>query len=234
MEAQISHPITGRTRDDARAALARAFEGAAVMPGMLLPHEILEELSEVAGRIVGEVAGSDADALPENGSEPWSYIVEHTIGTTVVGLLIGRRLLPSESLEELGTGLFLQNIGMLALPPSLVQKPGPLESDERALMMQHPLLGLEFLRDDAIGPASRSVMRSHHERWDGSGYPSGLIGVEASMFARIAAVAEAFDAMTSERYHARAVPPDVAAEIIRSGSGSEFDPAVVDAFLAVT
>jgi HD-GYP domain-containing protein (c-di-GMP phosphodiesterase class II) len=234
VEAQISHPITGRTRDDARAALARAFEGAAVMPGMLLPHEILEELSEVAGRIVGEVAGSDADALPENGSEPWSYIVEHTIGTTVVGLLIGRRLLPSESLEELGTGLFLQNIGMLALPPSLVQKPGPLESDERALMMQHPLLGLEFLRDDAIGPASRSVMRSHHERWDGSGYPSGLIGVEASMFARIAAVAEAFDAMTSARYHARAVPPDVAAEIIRSGSGSEFDPAVVDAFLAVT
>ena len=234
MEAQISHLLTGRTRDDARAALARAFEEAAVMPGTLLPHELLDELGEAAGRIVAEVAASDADAVPENGCEPWSYIVEHTIGTTVAGLLIGRRLLPSESLEELGTGLFLQNIGMLALPPSLVQKPGPLEADERALMMKHPLLGLEFLRDDALGPAARSIVRSHHERWDGSGYPSGLVGDEASLFARIAAVAEAFDAMTSERYHARAVRRDVAVEIIRSGSGSDFDPAVVDAFLAVT
>ena len=203
------------------------------MPGTLLPHEILDELGEVTRRIVAEVAASGADALPANDSEPWSYIVEHTIGTTVAGLLIGRRLLPPESLDELGTGLFLQNIGMLALPPSLVQKPGPLEDDERALMMRHPLLGLEFLRDDAIGPAARSVVRAHHERWDGSGYPSGLIGEEVSTFARIAAVAEAFDAMTSERYHARAVSRDAAAEIIRSGSGSEFDPAVVDAFLAV-
>ncbi|HET8823148.1 MAG TPA: HD domain-containing phosphohydrolase [Thermoleophilaceae bacterium] len=234
MEAQISHLLTGRTRDDARAALARAFEEAAVMPGTLLPHELLDELGEAAGRIVAEVAASDADAVPENGCEPWSYIVEHTIGTTVAGLLIGRRLLPSDSLEDLGTGLFLQNIGMLALPLSLVQKPGPLEADERALMMKHPLLGLEFLRDDALGPAARSVVRSHHERWDGSGYPSGLVGDEASLFARIAAVAEAFDAMTSERYHARAVRRDVAVEIIRSGSGSDFDPAVVDAFLAVT
>ena len=83
------------------------------MPGTLLPHEILEELSEVAGRIVAEVAASDAEVPPANGSEPWSYIVEHTIGTTVVGLLVGRRLLPSESLEELGTGLFLQNMPAL-------------------------------------------------------------------------------------------------------------------------
>ena len=203
------------------------------MPGTLLPHEILEELTGLAGRIVAEVTAGDPERVPANGSEPWSYIVEHTIGTTVTGLLIGRRLLPPESLEELGTGLFLQNIGMLALPPNLIQKPGPLEADERELMMQHPLLGLEFLRDDAVGPGARSVVRSHHERWDGSGYPSGLIGEEASPFARIAAVAEAFDAMTSERYHARAVPRDAAAEIIRSGSGSEFEPAVVDAFAAV-
>jgi HD-GYP domain-containing protein (c-di-GMP phosphodiesterase class II) len=230
VETQIPHPLTARTRDDARAALARAFEEAAVMPGTLLPHEILAELTEVAGRIVSEVATSEGDAIPVNGSEPWAYIVEHTIGATVAGLLIGRRLLPSEPLDELGSGLFLQDIGMLALPPSLAQKPGPLEDDERALMMRHPLLGLEFLRDDAVGAGARSVVRSHHERWDGSGYPGGVVAEEASLFARIAAVADAFDAMTSERYHARAVSPGVAAEIIRAGSGTDFDPEVVAAF----
>jgi HD-GYP domain-containing protein (c-di-GMP phosphodiesterase class II) len=235
VEAQISHPLTSRTRDDARAALARAFEEAAVMPGTLLPHEIVEELTEVAGRIVDEVTAHPAE-LPskEQGLGPWGYIVEHSIDATVTGLQIGRRLLPPESLDELGFGLFLQDIGMLALPEAVVQKPGPLAPGEWELLMQHPLLGLEFLRDDTIGNGAKSVVRSHHERWDGSGYPTALTGEEASLLARIAAVADAFDAMTSERYHARAVPAGVAVEIIRSGSGSEFDPAVVDAVLAVT
>ena len=111
--------------------------------------------------------------------------------------------MPQESLQELGTGLFLQDIGKLALPPSLVHKPGPLAPDEWELMMQHPLLGLEFLRDDTISAQAKSVVRSHHERWDGSGYPSGLVGEEISLFARIAAVADVFDAVTSERFHAR-------------------------------
>ena len=115
-----------------------------------------------------------------------------------------------------------------------MQKPGPLEPGEWELTMQHPRLGLAFLRDDSPGSGAKSVVRSHHERWDGSGYPNGLIGEEgASLFARIAAVADAFDAMTSERYHARAIPPDIAAEIIRAGSGTDFDPAVVEAFAAV-
>jgi HD-GYP domain-containing protein (c-di-GMP phosphodiesterase class II) len=234
VEAQISHPLTARTRHDARAALARAFEEAAVMPGMLLPHEILEELTEVAGRIVSEVTAQPAE-LPskEEGLGPWGYIVEHSIDATVVGLQLGRRLLPPESLNELGIGLFLQDIGMLALPEAVVQKPGPLEPGEWELTMQHPRLGLAFVRDDSIGSGAKSIVRSHHERWNGSGYPSGLIREEACLFARIAAVADAFDAMTSERYHARAIPPDVAAEIIRAGSGTDFDPAVVEAFVAV-
>jgi putative two-component system response regulator len=75
-------------------------------------------------------------------------------------------------------------------------------------------------------------VRSHHERWDGSGYPSALIGEEIPLFARIAAVADVFDAVTSARYHAPAVPPREGVEIVRGGTGSAFDPTVVDAFLA--
>ena len=204
------------------------------MPGTLLPHEILMELGEVAGRIVDEVAAQEYDgAFVTEGWGPWAYIVEHSIDATVIGLLIARRLLPQAALEELGTGLFLQDIGKLALPPSLVLHPGPLAPDEWDLMMRHPLLGLEFLRAGTISGQATSVVRSHHERWDGSGYPGGLVGEEISLFPRIAAVADVFDAVTSERFHAQALPVDEGIDLIRAGSGTAFDPTVVEAFLDV-
>jgi len=232
VETQTPHPLSLRTRDDARAALARAFEEAAVMPGTLLPHEILTELTDVAGRIVGEVlAEEQGDALAGGSAGPALYIVEHSIDATVLGLSIGRRLVPEDSLRELGSGLFLQDIGKLALPPSLIHKPGPLAPDEWELMMQHPRLGLEFVRDDTISGQAKSIVRSHHERWDGSGYPSGLIGEEIQLFSRIAAVADVFGAVTSERFHAHALARHEGIELIRAGSGSAFDPAVVDALL---
>jgi response regulator RpfG family c-di-GMP phosphodiesterase len=233
VETQTPHSVSLRTRDDARAALARAFEEAATMPGTLLPHETLDELTEMAGRIHDEVMRlDDRDIAFGNGMPPWGYIVEHSIDATVAGLMVGRRLLDKAALRDLATGLFLQDIGKLALPESLVQKPGPLAPDEWALMMRHPLLGLEFLRDDSVSAASKSIVRSHHERWDGSGYPGALIGEEISIFARIAAVSDVFDAVTSERYHAPAVSPHEGVEIVRAGVGTSFDPTVVDAFLA--
>jgi HD-GYP domain-containing protein (c-di-GMP phosphodiesterase class II) len=234
VETQTPHPpLSLQTRDHARAALARAFEEAAVMPGTLLPHEILTELTDVAGRIVDEVLSHDDPAVAVNSSEPALYLVEHSIDATVLGLLIGRRLVPGESLRELGTGLFLQDIGKLALPPSLNHHPGPLAPDEWELMMQHPLLGLEFLRDDSISAEAKSIVRSHHERWDGSGYPSGLRGEEIPHFARIAAVADVFPAATSERFHARGLPRDEGIDVIRTGAGRAFDSTVVEAFLDV-
>ena len=94
VEAQTPLPLSLATRDHARAALARAFEEAAVMPGTLLPHEILAELTDVAGRIVEEVLAQDDDVLAGNGAGPALYLVEHSIDATVLGLSIGRRLAP--------------------------------------------------------------------------------------------------------------------------------------------
>jgi HD-GYP domain-containing protein (c-di-GMP phosphodiesterase class II) len=233
VEAQTPPPLSIQTREHARAALARAFDEAARMPGTLLPHEILAELTDVAGRIVDEVMQIGDDAFVTNGAPPADYNVEHSIDSTVIGLVVGRRLVPAESLEELGTGLFLQDIGKLALPPALVHKPGPLTPAEWDLMMQHPLLGLALLRDDSVPASTQAVIRSHHERWDGSGYPSGLVGEEAPLFSRIAAVADVFHAVTSERYHAPARPRRWGIEMIRAGGGIEFDPTVVEAFLDV-
>ena len=202
------------------------------MPGTLLPPELLTELTEVAGRILEEVLRQEDRAFSfGNGSRPEEYNLQHSIDATILGLLVGRKLVSQDALEDLATGLFLQDIGKLALPPRLVHKEGPLAPDEWELMMQHPLLGLQFLRDDAIPAGAKAVVRSHHERWDGTGYPSGLVSDEISLYARIAAVADVFDAVTSERYHAPAVPKREGVEIIRTGAGSSFDPVVVEAFV---
>jgi HD-GYP domain-containing protein (c-di-GMP phosphodiesterase class II) len=232
VETQTPQALSAHTRDHARAALARAFEEAASMPGTLLPPEVIAELTDAAGRILDEVLRQE-DRLFSfgNGSRPEDYNVEHSIDATVIGLLIGRKLISQDALTDLSTGLFLQDIGKLALPPRLVHKEGPLAPDEWELMTQHPLLGLELLRDDSLPAGSKAVVRSHHERWDGSGYPSGLVGEQISLFARIASVADVFDAVTSERYHAPAVARHQGVELIRTAAGSAFDPVVVEAFL---
>ena len=203
------------------------------MPGTLLPPEILMELTEMAARILREVLELDDKGVEfGNGMPAWAYIVEHSIEATVAGVLVGRRLMPEDRLGPLALGLFLQDIGKLALPERIVQKPSALDPDEWDLMMQHPLLGLQFLRDDSMPSAAKAVVRGHHERWDGSGYPDSLIGDEIALVARIAAVADVFDAVTSERWHAPHVPPHEGVEIIRAGAGTAFDPVVVEAFLA--
>jgi HD domain len=209
-------PLSNLARRTAMTAIERATTDARSMPGNLLPHDCLDELTGAARRIVAEV-----DRLPE---APYDLIGtgDRPIDATVAGLLVGRRMeLPGEALLQLGLGLFLQDIGKLALPPAIVDKPGPLGHDELELMRRHPELALELLRDEDIGQGARTVIRFHHERWDGSGYPLGLAGGEIPVPARIAAIADAFVATGAQQ-------EGVAA--LRAGAGSAFDPGLVEVF----
>jgi HD-GYP domain-containing protein (c-di-GMP phosphodiesterase class II) len=194
-------------------AIERATADARSMPGNLISHERLDDLTGAARAIIGEV-----DRLPE---APYDLTgADHPIDVTIVGLAVGRRLeLPGDSLHELGLGLFLQDIGMLALPPAIVDKPGPLDDAELELMRRHPQRGLDLLREEDVGSGARAVIRHHHERWDGAGYPYGLAGQEIPLFARIAALAQAFSATPSQ-------PAGI--EALRAGSGQAFDPELVD------
>jgi HD domain-containing protein len=232
---EVPLPLSAEAREHAREALAGAFADAARMPGNLLCFERLEELVAAARLIVAEIETlPDAPYAFADLCGPAAYPVEHSIDATVVGLHVGRRLLPNPKLrEQLGLGLFLQDIGTLALPPSIVHKPGELDEAESELMRRHPERGLAMLRDDSIGAQARSVVRSHHERWDGDGYPSGQIGEDTSWFARLAAVASAFDAVTSERHEAPAASQEAGLAALRAGAGSAFDPQLVEDFCAV-
>ena len=212
-------PLSNLTRRTAMAALERASADARSMPGNLLPHDCLDDLTAAARRIVAEVKG-----LPE---APYDLTGtgDRPIDAAVIGLLVGRRLeLPDESLLQLGLGLFLQDIGKLALPPSIVAKADPLDDDEQELMRRHPELGLDLLRDEDIGRDARAVIRFHHERWDGGGYPLGLVGEEIPLLARIARLADAFVAERSQ-------PEGVAA--LRAGAGTAFDPELVEVLAEV-
>jgi ribonuclease P protein subunit RPR2 len=138
-------------------------------------------------------------------------------------------LLRDPSLEY---GFLLHDVGKIGVPNNLLAKPGPLSPDEFALMQMHTVIGAEMLSEITFlhGEGLR-VIRSHHERWDGTGYPDGLVGTAIPLSARIFAVADAMEAMTGERPYRkptswRAVTREIAAE-----SGRQFDPDVVAAFM---
>jgi ribonuclease P protein subunit RPR2 len=137
-------------------------------------------------------------------------------------------LLEDESVEY---GFLLHDIGKIGVPDSILDKEGPLSTEERRLMQQHPLIGAELLSDvPLLDGEGLQVVRSHHERWDGHGYPDGLEGDEIPLGARIFALADALDAMTSERpYHERLSWEQTVDEILRQ-SGGQFDPRVVQVF----
>ena len=128
-------------------------------------------------------------------------------------------------------GFLLHDVGKIGIPDSVLQKPGPLTPEERRLMQTHTVLGEQMLGGVAFlqGQGLR-VVRSHHERWDGHGYPDGIGGEEIPLAARIFAVADTLDAMTSDRPYRARGPWEQARTEILAESGRQFDPAVVDAF----
>jgi response regulator RpfG family c-di-GMP phosphodiesterase len=128
-------------------------------------------------------------------------------------------------------GFLLHDVGKIGIPDEILQKPGPLTDPERRLMQNHTILGEQMLGGVAfLDGEGLSVVRSHHERWDGAGYPDGLRGGTIPMGARIFAVADALDAITSDRPYRQAQSWDTARREILDQSGRQFDPAIVNAF----
>jgi diguanylate cyclase (GGDEF)-like protein len=155
---------------------------------------------------------------------------EHVCDVGLMAVAIGRSFgLNSEQLDELRRAAELHDLGKLAVPDKILNKPEPLSDSEWRLMRQHTLIGERILSAaPALRPVARLV-RSSHERWDGGGYPDGLAGEEIPLGARIIAACDAFDAMVSERPYDLARSPLQALDELRRNAGTQFDPQVIEA-----
>ena len=209
--------------DEARLLTTRAVSAAfdeakrSIAAGKSLPTAAANSLTQVVERILLEIEETDVASLVLNNNAcADAYIVQHAIDVTSLGLIMGRRLMGEqgwtdhrgqrqhgkrdERLARLGMGLLLHDIGKLAVPAEILHKPDKLTDSDWEVMRTHPRAGLDLIRDSSAWcPLVHAVVLRHHERWDGSGYPDGKQGDEIHEMARIAAVADAYLAITSER-----------------------------------
>jgi HD-GYP domain-containing protein (c-di-GMP phosphodiesterase class II) len=149
-------------------------------------------------------------------------------GSGMIARRIGMR---PERVEAIKFAGMLHDVGKLGVPTKVLQKTGPLTEEEYAAIQLHPMRGLEIVREIGFLNEALAGIMHHHERVDGRGYPMGFAGHEIPEFARIIAVADAFDSMTSTRSYRQARRIDEAVDELRKGAGTQFDPLLVDAFI---
>ncbi|MHB0967465.1 MAG: HD-GYP domain-containing protein, partial [Bellilinea sp.] len=147
---------------------------------------------------------------------------------------LARRLnLPDTQLSHLRHGVLLHDIGKMGIPDAVLLKPGPLTSAEWEVMRQHPVYAFDLLSSIAYLKPAMDVPYSHHERWDGSGYPRGLQAEDIPLTARIFAVVDIWDALTHDRPYRTAWDKSRAAAYLREQAGVQLDPRAVNEFLAI-
>jgi len=158
----------------------------------------------------------------------------HSKRVTAFTIAIARAMeLPSERVRLIARGAFLHDVGKMAIPDAILRKPGRLTSEEQLLMREHAVKGYQMLNRIPFLKEAAHIVYSHQERFDGSGYPRGLKGDQIPLGARIFAVADTFDAITSDRPYRAAQSISSARREIQKHSGAQFDPHVVDTFLSI-
>lgn len=253
----VNAPVDGPTRALAARAVAHMQEVAlkeldhGTHPADdVIFDQAVSSLTEIVHRILARIeeCGGVALALGDLCSAD-GYTFQHSIDVAAIGLLVGRRHMQAygwtdyrgerrfdrldERLTMLGIGLLLHDIGKLVVPMSILNKPGKLTAEEWEIVKAHPNAGVDMLAGDRWDPLVKAIVLRHHERWNGSGYPDGKIGTEIHQMARIAAVADVYDAITSERKYAPAQSAATGVKAILAGASILYDPDVVDSFAKV-
>lgn len=220
----------GFTPEEALEGASRALESAKHTPeGVAHATEPGED---------GEKPGTENPgvvyALVEATEAHDAYLGEHLHSVSRLARGLGRQLgLSGPRLENLTTGALLHDVGKIGLPQSLLKKPGPLNAEEYETMKHHPELGVRILEPIEELSHALPIVKHHHERYDGGGYPDGLKAGEIPLEARITLVADALDSMVRDRSYREGIPLDSAVREINAGSGSQFDPEVVSALVAL-
>jgi putative two-component system response regulator len=201
-------------------------------------ERLREELARAQQRAIEELTASRqetverlAKALEMHDLDTGRHVKRMAATAALLGELLG---LDRDRVLLLRAAAPMHDVGKVATPDSVLRKPGALTPAERQVMQRHTTVGHEILADSEseLLQLAATIALTHHERWDGSGYPRGLAGEQIPIEGRITAVADVFDALLSDRCYRAALPLDDAVESIREGRGTHFDPAIVDALLA--
>jgi len=208
----------------------------------------VEELHEELGRLRAQLAERDREAaqrerqlrasyeatvraLAEAVEARDAYTARHAERVAAYGLEIAHACgIDTTASADLEFGFLLHDVGKIGISDAILYKPGRLTDDERDAMRRHPVIGEEIVRGIDFLDGARQVVRSHHERWDGTGYPDRLAGERIPLAARVFAVADTFDALTSDRPYRAAAPFGEARRVIAEAAGTQFDPTVAAAF----
>ena len=211
----------GSVLDAALRALKRAKGRPERISG--LPAEVQDTERFFEGRVLG-IAWTLVEAL--EAKDP--YIKEHLRAVSGLALRIGSEIsLSGEQMEALASGALLHDVGKIGIPDRILQKSGRLTEDEYAEIKQHPVLGVSILTPATELASALPVVKHHHERFDGNGYPDGLRGKDIPLVARIVSVADAFDSMIRARPYGYGVSRKAALREIEENSGTQFDPRIV-------
>jgi HD-GYP domain-containing protein (c-di-GMP phosphodiesterase class II) len=201
-----------RLRDAIEPQLAKALEST------MLAEEVRKTHLGTIAALTRSIAARD------------NYTSGHTERVSDIAVGIGRRLgLNGADLDAIEIGALMHDIGKIGIPESILHKPGPLDDDEWVIMKRHPVISELILSENELSPIVLQIARSMHERMDGQGYPDGLAGEEIPLPARIVLVADAFDALTTDRPYRRARRPKAALDEIGANAGPQFCPRVVAA-----
>ncbi len=197
----------------------------AIVPQLATAIESAELVERVRKTHVATIA-----ALSKSMEAKDYYTGGHTERVAEVAVSLARRLgFSGTELDAIEVGALLHDIGKIGIPESILQKPGPLDDSEWEMMKRHPIISEYILSEVDLHPIVLQVARSSHERIDGRGYPDGLAGDEIPLPARVVLVADAFDALTSDRPYRRGRSVDEAIEELRANSGTQFCPVVIEA-----
>jgi putative nucleotidyltransferase with HDIG domain len=192
-------------------------------------HDVVESSRELEATLLETIETLNAAVEARD-----PYTAGHSQRVRRVSLAIGRELrLPARQLGALATAALFHDIGKIGMPDSILTKPEKLDRTEAAIMREHVTRGAEIVSRISSLRESVPALRHHHERWDGLGYPDRLSGTDIPIESAIIAIADSWDAMTTNRPYAVALDVDQAMLQIQSGRGKQFNPAVVDAFLSV-
>lgn len=212
-------------------------EGITLMRKVFTSHVInYDEIAKTVDKITEELLTSRSVSLQVLNIKTYdNYTFSHSVNTCILGIALAKKLKVSPvDISKLAIGLILHDIGKILVPESVVNKPGKLTDEEFKLMKKHSEFGWDILKKkDEIAPLSRIIALQHHEKYNGTGYPDGLKSDKIHFFAQIAALADVYDAMTSDRIYRKKYYPHEALEYFMGNGNIHFKIDLVQAFLQI-